>query len=97
MGVSAGSHWNGGEVIPPPNGVLGCGASIIAIPGVNICPSIICCAFNPLVNKENRCMLNRSNFIIGSWKEIQRKQTEQHEVKVRKADRQMNEGMFNSA
>jgi hypothetical protein len=95
MEVSAGSHWNGGEVPPPPNGVLGCGASTTAIPGVNICPLIICCAFNPLVNKENRSMLNRSNFIIGSLKLIQRKHTVKHKVKMGKAEQI--EGMFNSA
>lgn len=43
---------SGVEIIPPPRGALGCGASMIAIPGVNIWPLIILCAFKPPANRE---------------------------------------------
>jgi hypothetical protein len=44
------------EDSPPPNGVFGCGESTIAIPGVNICPLTICCAFRHLADRAAATM-----------------------------------------
>lgn len=52
------------EVVPPPNGVFGWGASMIAIPGVYICPFTICCAANPWARNDSANILDANNIIM---------------------------------
>lgn len=52
-----------GRTIPPPNGVLGCGASTTAMPGVNIWPLIISCAAKHLA-RSAIAIVNGNNIPI---------------------------------
>lgn len=51
-----------GGLIPPPSGVLGCGASTTAIPGVNIWPLTISCAAKHLA-RSAIAMVNGNNIL----------------------------------
>lgn len=62
----AGPGHSGRDVIPPPSGVFGCGASTMAIPGVYIWPLTICCAASPRASNNDANTLGIDNIMMKS-------------------------------
>lgn len=79
----------GNPIIPPPSGVLGCGASTTAIPGVKIWPLTISCAVKHLARSAIATV--KGNNILGYF--IERLRLQEKDGKERNRRDFMKEGV----